>query len=137
MTTVVVVFTGEYDLAHREQLRAEFDTLRNEPKVVLDMTAVTYFDSTCIGLLIRLHTDRVANNCEQLSIVSSTRIIKRLFQLLGFDSMFRIVGTLDEALPKGGVAADVRYATPGEPTISPPRRIPLNAETTHSSFSRV
>jgi anti-anti-sigma factor len=137
MKTVVMVFAGEYDLTHREQLHAEFDALRNERKVILDMTTVTYLDSTCIGLLARLHTDRLANSCEQLSIVNGTPIVKRLFHLLGFESMFHIVGTLDEALPKDGVAADVRYAIPGDLTPSPLPQVASRAEIIHSSFSRV
>lgn len=63
MATVVKVFAGEYDLTHQAQLRAEFDALYAENSLVLDMSAVTYLDSTFIGELIRLHNLRTAHGC--------------------------------------------------------------------------
>jgi hypothetical protein len=55
MATIVKIFTGEYDLKHQAALHAEFDALHVEDSLVLDMSAVTYLDSTFIGELIWLH----------------------------------------------------------------------------------
>lgn len=48
MGTVVQVFVGEYDLAHQLSVRADLDSLCDEPEVIFDMSGVTYLDSTFV-----------------------------------------------------------------------------------------
>ena len=113
MAAVVHVFAGEYDLAHEVLLRAEFDTLSGVRNLILDMSAVTYLDSTCINQLLRLHNMRAAKGYPPLTIVRSAFIVKRLFSILYMGTFCRLVDTLDEALPRDGNPVAVGYACPG------------------------
>jgi anti-anti-sigma factor len=114
MGTVVVVFAGEYDLASKEQLRGEFDALHDDPNIVLDMSAVTYLDSTCIGEIIHLHKARVAKGHAPFAVVYGTPIVKKVFTVLSLENMFRVVPSLDEVLPKDGKPLVVRHAPLGD-----------------------
>lgn len=113
MATVVKVFAGEYDLTHQPQLRAEFDALRAENSLVLDMSAVTYLDSIFIGELIRLHNLRTAQGCDRLTIVHPSPIVKRVLSLLYIFTFCRVVASRDEALAQAGTSVVVRRACSG------------------------
>jgi anti-sigma B factor antagonist len=112
--TVVVTLTGEYDLAYRPQLRVELDGLRDEPNLIVDLSAVTFIDSTCIGELVRLHNARAERGFAPLTVVQSSLVVKRLFEVLNLGAVFRLVETLDEALPQDGQPVIVQYAVPGD-----------------------
>jgi anti-anti-sigma regulatory factor len=75
MATIVMVFAGEYDLTHQSQVRAEFDALRDENHLILDMSAVTFLDSTFVSELIRLHRERADRGCDRLTIVRAAPIV--------------------------------------------------------------
>jgi anti-anti-sigma regulatory factor len=114
MATVVKVFAGEYDLTHQARLRAEFDALHAENSVVLDMSAVTYLDSTFISELIRLHEKRVELGCDRLTIVRAAPIVKKVFALLYIFTFARVVATLEEALPNDGTRVILHRACSGD-----------------------
>jgi anti-anti-sigma factor len=114
MRTVVRVFSGKYDLAHQRQLRAEFDAICEEPNLILDMRGVTYMDSTCITELLRLHNCRNEKGIGPVSIVRNTFIVKRLFGILYFRTLFHLVETLKEVLPTDGSRVVVQYACRGD-----------------------
>ncbi len=114
MATIVKVFAGEYDLTHKARLRAEFDALHAENRLVLDMSAVTYLDSTFISELIRLHEKRAERVCDRLTIVRAGPIVKKIFALLYIFTFARVVATLDEALPKDGTPVILDRACTGD-----------------------
>lgn len=114
MATVVKVFAGEYDLTHQARLRAEFDALHAQNNLILDMSAVTYLDSTFISELIRLHEKRVELGCDRLTIVRAAPIVKKVFELLYIFTFARVVATLDEALPKDGTPVVLHRACRGD-----------------------
>jgi anti-anti-sigma regulatory factor len=119
MSTVVQFFVGEYDLAHQLSLRADFDSLRDEAEVVLDLTAVTYLDSTFVNELLRLNTHRVERGLRPPSIVRSALALKRIFSLLYFGALFRLVDTLEQALFNDGKPVVYRHAHPGNDANAP------------------
>lgn len=127
MATVVKVFAGEYDLTHQAQLRAEFDALRAENSLVLDLSAVTYLDSTFIGELVRLHTMRTQRGCDRLTIVRPAPIAKRVLSLLYIFTFCRVVENLDEALAHNGASVVVHRAFGGyNPVWRRPRPVLRN-----------
>jgi anti-anti-sigma factor len=123
MRTVVRVFSGEYDLTHKWDLRAEFDAVCLEPNLILDMRGVTYMDSTCVTELLRLNKCRGENGLGQVAIARSAFIVKRIFGILYFRTLFRLVDTLKEALPNDGSTVVVQYACRGDHTTlqAPPK----------------
>lgn len=120
MNAVVIVFAGEYDLACKEQLRAELDRLVAVPNLVLDLSEVTYLDSTVVTELIRLHKLRTENHSGRETVVAHAGNIQKLLRIVGLDKAFRLVGALDEALDTDA-QAEVRYAFSG----TGPARTPL------------
>ena len=114
MATIVKVFAGEYDLTHQPRLRAEFDALHAENSLILDMSAVTYLDSTFISELIRLHEKRVEFGCDRLTIVRAAPIVKKVFALLYIFTFARVVATLEEALPTDGTPVALHRACSGD-----------------------
>lgn len=119
MKTAVVVFAGEYDLACKEQLRAELDRLVPVPNLVLDFSEVTYVDSTVLTELIRLHKLRAENHSGSETVVAHAGNLQKLLRIVGLDKAFRLVGALDEALDKGA-QVEVQYAFNGTaPAMAP------------------
>lgn len=104
MSHTVVIFSGAYDLSCKEQLHSEFALLNFEPGLVLDLSHVTYVDSSFISELLTLHQRREANGFTTETIVMRPPIL-RLFDILDLNTTFRIVSTLDEAV--GGNADSI------------------------------
>jgi len=118
MATLVKVFIGEYDIVHRFSLKAEFDALRAESRTtILDMSAVTYLDSSFARELIRFHKMRAEQGFNRLTIVRVAPIVKRVFRLLYMGTFYRMVDTLEEALPKDGKSVVVQQACSGGPSM--------------------
>lgn len=111
----VVVFTGAYDLAVKNQLRAELDALRCIPDLVLDLSQVTHLDSVFITELLRLHKARTAAGFPTESVVVRHFPIRKIFETLGLHKLVDVVGTIDAAIPKDGSSAHVVYAGIGNP----------------------
>ena len=95
---VHVAVRGELDVATaptlREHLYAAAD--RSSGPVVVDLLAVTFIDSTALGVLIG-----TKERCDELGIelrlvVDKTRIIK-IFEITGLTELFSISPTFDKA----------------------------------------
>jgi anti-anti-sigma regulatory factor len=108
MSTLLLEFAGSYGVTQKSQLRSELIELRDEPSVVLDLTAVTDIDSSCIGELMRLRNLRANKGLDRIAIVRGASL-KRLFEIINLSDAFRFADTLDEVLPKDGSAVTVRY----------------------------
>jgi anti-anti-sigma factor len=107
----VTVFRGEYDVASRTQLRKQLERMAFDAGVILDFSAVTFIDSTCVTELLRLQELRDANELDPLTIVVKSKgAIHRLFEVLDLLDRFRVVETLDDAVAKNGETVRVRYA---------------------------
>lgn len=87
----VTVFSGEYDMANRPDLRKKLDRLAFETNVVLDFSGVTFVDSACIAELIRLDDLRAANELDLMTVVvGADGPIHRLFEILGLCERFNV-----------------------------------------------
>jgi anti-anti-sigma factor len=118
MDVVVAVFTGEYDLSHRPILRVELSALCEQPNLVLDMTAVTYIDSTCITELMAVQDSRLKAGLHGAGIVLHSPSVRKLFRILSLGSIFTIATALDEVLPKNSTSVTVWHLSPGgEPDV--------------------
>lgn len=94
----IVSVSGEIDLATAVQLRdAGLDALGVEPThVVVDMSDVTFMDSTGLGVLVLLRRKARTRRC-RLSIVSS-KSIETVLYVSGLDQAFNVRRSVDEAL---------------------------------------
>ena len=89
----VVRLTGELDIARRAELHAAFQAVRDNPRVIVDITAVAYLDSTAIEELFRA-TDRAAALGGRLVVIARNQRMVRLLSIAGLTSRLRITDTL-------------------------------------------
>jgi anti-sigma B factor antagonist len=95
----VVHVSGEVDMYTAPQLKQSMLTLIDEgaSRVVIDLSAVTFIDSTALGVLIggvrRLHSGGGA-----MALVVTGRPVQRVLSITGLDRVFTIHATLDEAV---------------------------------------
>ncbi len=95
---VVVRVGGELDLATAPRLkRALAEVLgAGTSQVVLDMTAVTFIDSTALGVLVGVQRNLPAD--ARLAIAGSGSDVVNVFELTGLDSTFDMFATVEQAL---------------------------------------
>jgi anti-anti-sigma factor len=82
-----IVLDGEYDLSRKEEVSSLFASLSTDAPATVDMSAVTYVDSTFLRALADLHF-RFRGSYVTLTGVSSR--IKRILHILRFDQLFRL-----------------------------------------------
>lgn len=95
----VVSVSGEVDMYTAPQLKQCLLDLidAGARKIVVDLSAVSFIDSTALGVLIggvrRLHAAGGA-----MALVVTSRSVERVLSITGLDRVFSIRATLDEAL---------------------------------------
>ena len=88
----VVVFAGEYDLANKTELRKELSRLHSARDLVLDMSEVTFIDSTFISELILLQNKRKKNGLSGVTVIAPPKsLVRKLFQITGIVSLLHVV----------------------------------------------
>jgi anti-sigma B factor antagonist len=95
----IVHVGGEIDVYTAPVLRERLDEHISEGRthLVVDLTDVSFMDSTGLGVLVgRLKLVRVTNGSLQL-VCSSERILK-VFSITGLDKVFQIFASVDNAL---------------------------------------
>jgi anti-sigma B factor antagonist len=94
----VVTVGGELDLYSSPRLTAELGALTADAaEVVLDLTGVTFMDSTALGSILasaRLLRDAGG----RLSLVASGTSTRKLLTLVGVDRLLPVYETADRAL---------------------------------------
>lgn len=105
----VVDVAGEVDVFSApelaEQLTQLFDAGRRT--VVVDLTSVTFLDSTGLGTLVAAR-NRAEEAGGQLPIIGSGEQVLKLFRITGLDEVFEIYPSIEAA-----VAATPRTSEPG------------------------
>jgi anti-sigma B factor antagonist len=104
--THVVAVTGEIDLftapEFKQRVSAPIDAGRR--RLIVDLNATTFIDSSSLGVLIGAHR-RLRRLNGTLVIVCSGQPILKTFRITGLDGVFTIVPTLDEAFNGDAVGA--------------------------------
>ncbi len=96
---LVISLEGELDIENSSSLKGE---VRNKvsseyPNLVIDLTKVSYVDSSGLGTLIALQKDARFNG-GALSVVGASEQIKRVMKMTNIDKLFELYDTLEEAL---------------------------------------
>jgi anti-sigma B factor antagonist len=107
--TSVLSIDGELDLASAPSLKWALADLLDAgcSQLVVDLSRVTFIDSTAIGVLVGAH--RSLNDGARMAIVCTHAEVLNIFELTGLDATFDIFSTFDDALAHargGAVAAD-------------------------------
>lgn len=93
--TAVVTVRGEIDVASAPELRTQLHELCIEgtSTVVVDLRAVTFLDSSALGVLVGALRRCRENDSNFLLIIDSPRLLK-IFEITGLTSVFQISETL-------------------------------------------
>jgi anti-anti-sigma factor len=75
--------SGEYDIARKSEIAAAFDGLTNGAPVTIDMTDVSYVDSSFLNELMRLRLKELP-----VTLIGAQPNILRVLQLTKLDRLF-------------------------------------------------
>jgi len=100
----VIVLEGEIDIYSAPQFK---EVLLNgiedgAQRVIVDLTAVTFIDSTALGVLVS-GAKRVRPKNGNLDIVCTDENIIRIFEITGLNRIFGNYPTRDEAVKAAGI----------------------------------
>jgi len=96
--TRVVSVAGELDMYTAPPFKQQiFDALNGHARVVVDLSACEFLDSTALGILIAANK-RLAGLEHRLVLVAADRNLVKVFQITGLDRTFNIVPTRASAL---------------------------------------
>ncbi len=94
---LIITLEGEWDLARADELERLLEPAYERPLVILDMSNTSYADSTCLGRLITMRSHRRERNFEPAFIVLPSPQLRKLFDLVGFDKIWPLFDTLEQA----------------------------------------
>ena len=100
----IVTVAGEADLHSAPELDRALQGVLGlgGTAVAVDLSAVSFFDSTALGILLRFRP-RFASRGGEMVIVTQDRRVLRTFEITGLDRMFSIEHRLADAV--AGLAA--------------------------------
>lgn len=94
----VITLAGEWDLSRGNELRTCTERALAHPRVVIDLSETSYIDSYCVGMLVRMRTQRVTKGYEPSRLVLQAGNVRRVLGIIGAASLWTIYDTLEEAL---------------------------------------
>jgi anti-sigma B factor antagonist len=94
---LIISLRGEYDLSRVDELTAELEGGVDRPNVIVDLTDVSYADSTFLTSLIRMHNRRRALGHAPVRLVLP-RSMRKIFTITRLDGVLAIFDTLDDAI---------------------------------------
>ena len=92
----IVKITGEIDMSNTAQIKEKFLDVPVS-KFVIDMTDVSYIDSSGIGTLLSIYKNTKARS-GNLVVVGLNPRLKKLFDMLGLSKILKTVDDVDEGL---------------------------------------
>lgn len=78
---------GEYDLTRRDELTFLFAAIPDNAPAVIDLSRVSYVDSTFLHVLASLHFRLKAHG---VTLTGANASIRRLLSIVKFDQLFSI-----------------------------------------------
>jgi anti-sigma B factor antagonist len=96
--TVILAVTGEVDLASAPELRQRLLALagRGSHRVVVDLTSVSFIDSTGLGVLVSA-LKRFRSEGGDLRLAVDRPQIAKVLEITGLDTVFVVAPTAAEA----------------------------------------
>ena len=86
-----IALNGEYDLTRKEELAALFSELSSNTGAVVDLSQVTYVDSTFLHVLASLYFRLKPHG---VTLTGANTSIRRLLSIVKFDGLFHIADPL-------------------------------------------
>ncbi len=98
---VVMELAGEIDMKCSAKVKDKFkEIFRQKPhSVIVDMTEVTFMDSSGLAVLVgALKRSRINNS--ELKLAGLTKDVRDIFEICRLETIFQFFDTTDEALQK-------------------------------------
>jgi len=92
----VVRMTGELDLLRRDEIGAMLRVTGPRPPMLVDLSEVTYADSSVLAELLRFHGEAKRHGV-RVALVIASRQFARLVQYAGLGQAFHIFNSIDAA----------------------------------------
>ena len=97
----MVVVSGEIDIAVADRfLDTVLAQLPHEPVLVIDLSGVTFCDSSGIRTLVRLH-DHQADAGRSMRLVNTSDVVRRVLEASGLSAFLGIDGPQRSSSPQG------------------------------------
>lgn len=96
--SVVVRLSGDFDAYNVPELRRLLQPAETAADVVLDFSATRYVDSSCLTELAILRRLRIERGLPAMRLVVPGANMRKLLHIVGFDLVFPLYDTLDEAV---------------------------------------
>jgi anti-sigma B factor antagonist len=102
----VVAVAGEIDLFTAPEFKQRMGTVIEQgvDRLVVDLSATTFVDSSSLGVLIGAHR-RLKQRKGSLVVVCDNDSIVKTFKITGLDGVFTLVPSLDDAFDGDAVGA--------------------------------
>ena len=81
----LIKLDGEYDLTRKDEIAGLFGSIDGESSVVIDMTTVTYIDST---FLRELNMLRRRAGAKSITLAGANEHVRRVLKIVSFDAFF-------------------------------------------------
>ena len=96
----VVTAPAEIDITTAGQLRVVLlrSAARGRPTIVVDMTRTRFCDSAGLTVLVRAHTQALADGGELRLVIPGGGTLARIFTSTSLDRLIPVFGSLDKAL---------------------------------------
>lgn len=100
--TDVFTLAGELDVATAPTLRGALGEAASDGRheLIVDLTGITFLDSTGLGALIGAHK-RAQENGGKIRLVAADGQILRLLRITGLLDVFAVYATVDAAMTDG------------------------------------
>ncbi len=95
---LIIALSGEYDMSRQRELDRKLRPALDTANVVIDLSAVTYMDSSCLNTFSRLRRERRGEHLPLCRFVITNSMVRKVFGITGFDHLWPIHGSVDDAL---------------------------------------
>ena len=98
---VIMELAGEIDMKCSAKIKDKFKEIfsRKPHSVIVDMTEVSFMDSSGLAVLVgALKRSRINNS--ELKLAGLTKEVKDIFEICKLETIFQFFDTTDEALQK-------------------------------------
>lgn len=93
--TVVTIEQERFDAVAAPAIKSDFQQMGPVNKLVLDLSRVSFMDSTGLGALVSLLKTLGANGA--MAVAGVQPAVRMLFEMTRLDTLFRLTGNIDEA----------------------------------------
>lgn len=90
------IFHGEFDISQKAQIARKFDPIREagSPATILDLTDVSYLDTTFLNAIVALQKWRSENDADSRLCVAAGRNVSRILHITALDTRFPVFATM-------------------------------------------